>query len=92
MKLLVVYPYFVDTSSAGHSLMYEAVAGLAAAGHEVTVVSGESGYMEGAKGRVPLPWYRRIVRRERVGPIQVLLAQQAEAIDPGTRAGCSGVS
>ncbi len=70
MKILVVYPYFVDTGKAGHSVMYEAVQALAASGHEVTVVSGEGGYMQGSGAR--LPWWRRIVRREQVGGVKVI--------------------
>jgi glycosyltransferase involved in cell wall biosynthesis len=73
LKLLVVYPYFVDTAAAGHSLMYETLAGLAAQGHEITVVSGESGYMQGSTTAVSdRAWYRRLVYREQVGPIRVL--------------------
>lgn len=46
MKILVVYPYLVDHSAAGHSLMYETLLGLSAMGHHITVVSGEGGYMQ----------------------------------------------
>lgn len=71
MKVLVVYPYFVGTAAAGHSLMYETLAALAAAGHEVTVVSGEGGYMQGASGP-GRPWYRRLLYTEHLGPIRVV--------------------
>ena len=71
MKLLVVYPYFVDPGAPGHSVMYDTLVGLAEMGHEVTVVSGEGGYMQGASSPAR-SWWRRIVYREQVGPIQVL--------------------
>ncbi|MBA3771250.1 MAG: glycosyltransferase family 4 protein [Ramlibacter sp.] len=71
MRLLVVYPYFVDQSAAGHSLMFETLCGMARMGHEVTVVSGESGYMQGQPVSAK-PWYRRIVYTEQMGPIRVL--------------------
>lgn len=71
MKLLVVYPYFVDPSEAGHSVMFDTLVALAAMGHEVTVVSGEGGYMQGPQAAAR-PWWRRIIYAEQVGPIRVL--------------------
>lgn len=71
MKILVVYPYLVDHSAAGHSLMYETLLGLSAMGHHITVVSGEGGYMQ-SPGAPQRPWWRRLVWAEQVGPIRVL--------------------
>ncbi|MEP6957113.1 MAG: glycosyltransferase family 4 protein [Nitrospirota bacterium] len=70
MKVAVVYQYYQGHGAPGHSLVYELTQYLAEHGHEVTVVSGETGYM---KLDLPtLPWYRRIVRSERSGKVKVL--------------------
>jgi len=50
--------------------MYEMTQALAAHGHEVRVISGESGYMHPDQPR--LPWYKRLLRRERDGLVQVV--------------------
>jgi glycosyltransferase involved in cell wall biosynthesis len=70
MKLLVLYQYYKDQASPGHSLIYELTQHLAEKGHEVTVVSGETGYMQNSDNA--LPWYRRLVRVERVGAVRVI--------------------
>jgi len=70
MKVTVVYQYYQGHLAPGHSLMYEMTQALAAHGHEVTVISGESGYMHLDQPR--LPWYKRLLRRERDGLVQVI--------------------
>lgn len=70
MKVAVVYQYYQGTGSPGHSLCYELTQFLAARGHMVTVVAGETGYMRCDKPT--LPWYRRIIRREQIGQVAVV--------------------
>ncbi len=70
MKVVVVYQYYQGHGSPGHSLVYELTQFLAQQGHSVTVVSGETGYMQ--RDMPTLPWYRRIIRRERDGPVRVV--------------------
>jgi len=70
MNVTVVYQYYQGHAAPGHSLMYEMTQALAAHGHEVTVISGESGYMHPDQPR--LPWYKRLLRRERDGLVQVI--------------------
>ncbi len=70
MKLLVIYQYYKDRESPGHSSIYELTQYLAEQGHEVTVVSGETGYMQSTS--TGLPWYRRLVRVESVGAVRVI--------------------
>jgi len=70
MKVAVVYQYYQGHGAPGHSLVYELTQYLAERSHEVSVVSGETGYM---KTDMPsLPWYRRIVRSERNGKVKVV--------------------
>lgn len=70
MKVAVVYQYYQGHGAPGHSLVYELTQYLADRGHEVTVVSGETGYMK--RNVTTLPWYRRIVRRERDGKVNLV--------------------
>lgn len=70
MKVAVVYQYYQGHGAPGHSLVYELTQFLADRGHDVTVVSGETGYMK--RDMPTLPWYRRIVRRERNGRVKVV--------------------
>jgi glycosyltransferase involved in cell wall biosynthesis len=70
MKLTVVYPFFESSKSPGHSSMFEVLQGLADHGHEITVISGETGYMKSIDSA--LPWYKRIIRRESVGGVSVI--------------------
>ena len=70
MKVVVVYQYYQGHGAPGHSLVYELTQFLAERGHDVTVVSGETGYMQ--RNMPTLPWYRRIVRRERDGKVNVV--------------------
>lgn len=70
MKVAVVYQYYQGHGAPGHSLVYELTQFLAERGHDVTVISGETGYMQ---RNVPtLPWYRRIVKRELDGNVNVV--------------------
>ena len=70
MKVAVVYQYYQGHGAPGHSLVYELTQFLAERGHDVKVISGETGYMQ---RNVPtLPWYRRIVRRELDGKVNVV--------------------
>lgn len=70
MKVVVVYQYYQGHGAPGHSLVYELTQFLAERGHDVTVVSGETGYMQ--RNMPKLPWYQRIVRRERDGNVNVV--------------------
>jgi len=70
MKVAVVYQYYQGHGAPGHSLVYELTQYLAQQGHTVTVVSGETGYMR--RDKSALPWYRRLLRRERNGEVQVV--------------------
>lgn len=70
MKVVVVYQYYQGRGAPGHSLIYELTQFLADQGHDVTVVSGETGYMQ--RSMPTLPWYRRIVRRERDGKVNIV--------------------
>lgn len=70
MKIAVVYQYYQGHGAPGHSLVYELTQHLARQGHQVTVVSGETGYMR--REAPALPWYRRLLRRESNGAVQVV--------------------
>lgn len=70
MKVVVVYQYYQGRGAPGHSIVYELTQFLAERGHDVTVVSGETGYMQ--RNMPTLPWYRRIVRRECDGKVSVV--------------------
>ena len=70
MRIAIVYQYYQGTGAPGHSLIYELAQFLAGRGHEVTVVSGETGYMQ--RDTPTLPWYRRLRREERDGQVRVL--------------------
>lgn len=70
MRVAVVYQYYQGVAAPGHSLVYELTQFLADRGHEVTVVSGETGYMQ--RDKPALPWYRRIFRREVSDRVQVI--------------------
>ena len=70
MKVAVVYQYYQGHGAPGHSLVYELTQYLAQRGHAVTVVSGETGYMQ--REAPTLPWYRRIVRSEYNGQVKVV--------------------
>lgn len=70
MKVAVVYQYYQGHGAPGHSLVYELTQYLAQQGHEVTVVSGETGYMR--RDLPTLPWYRRFLRREQDDRVQVV--------------------
>ncbi|MCO8166584.1 glycosyltransferase family 4 protein [Pseudomonas sp. 21LCFQ02] len=70
MKVAVVYQYYQGHQAPGHSLVFELTQHLAGQGHEVTVVSGETGYMQA--DQAVLPWYRRLLRRERDGAVKVI--------------------
>lgn len=70
VKVVVVYQYFQGRDTPGHSLIYELARFLSERGHDVTVVAGETGYMQ--RNSSTLPWYRRIVRRELDGKVKVV--------------------
>lgn len=70
MKVAVVYQYYQGHGSPGHSLVYELTQFLASKGHDVTVVTGESGYMQ--RNLPKFPWYRRLIRHERDGQVDVV--------------------
>ena len=70
MKVAVVYQYYQGHGAPGHSLVYELTQYLAQRGHAVTVVSGETGYMQ--REAPTLAWYRRIVRSEYNGQVKVV--------------------
>jgi glycosyltransferase involved in cell wall biosynthesis len=70
VKVVVVYPYYQGHGAPGHSLIHELAQHLAAGGHEITVIAGETGYMR--RERPTLPWYRRLLRREQAGGVRVV--------------------
>ncbi|WP_095185384.1 glycosyltransferase family 4 protein [Pseudomonas sp. Irchel 3H9] len=70
MKVAIIYQYYQGHSSPGHSLVYELAQHLAAEGHEVTVVSGQTGYMQ--RDQPLLPWYRRLIVREVDGIVNII--------------------
>lgn len=70
MKVAVVYQYYQGHGAPGHSLVYELTQFLGDRVHDVTVISGETGYMQ--QNSPTLPWYRRLVRRERDGKVKVV--------------------
>lgn len=70
MKIAVVYQYYQGHSAPGHSLIYEYTQHLAEQGHQVTVISGETGYMRPDQPR--RPWYKRLLRIEHDGPVKVV--------------------
>jgi glycosyltransferase involved in cell wall biosynthesis len=72
MKIAIVYQYYADHSAPGHALIYELSQYLVDRGHEVTVISGETGYMH--PSQPSLPWYRRLIRREEINGVTVLRA------------------
>ncbi|MDQ2995143.1 MAG: glycosyltransferase family 4 protein, partial [Pseudomonadota bacterium] len=69
MNIIVVHQYYQSPSAPGVSLIYTWTQHLAELGHEVTVITGETGYMHCDKST--LPWYRRIIRKELIGKVQV---------------------
>lgn len=69
MKVTIVYQYYQGHDSPGHSLVYELAQHLTRR-HDVSVVSGEAGYMD--RKRTALPWYRRLKRTEQDGQVQVV--------------------
>ena len=70
MKVAVVYQYYQGHGAPGHSLVYELTQYLAERGHQVTVISGETGYM---KADAPtLPWFRRIINRSMNGKVHII--------------------
>lgn len=70
MKIAVVYQYYQGHSAPGHSLVYEYTQHLGEHGHQVTVISGETGYMSPEKPKTP--WYKRLLRKERDGAVTVI--------------------
>lgn len=70
MKVTVVYQYYQSDNAPGHSLIYDWTQHLAAKGHEVTVIAGETGYME--RNQPVLPWYKRVIRKEKIGLVNVV--------------------
>ncbi|WP_133127712.1 glycosyltransferase family 4 protein [Legionella nagasakiensis] len=69
MKITVVYQYYQATNAPGHSLIYDWTQHLAENGHNLTVVAGETGYMN--RDTPTKPWYRRIIRKEQIGKVKV---------------------
>ena len=70
MKIVVLYQYYKGHAAPGHSLIYELVQFLSERNHEVTVISGETGYMQ---RDIPiLPWFKRIFRSEYNGKIKII--------------------
>lgn len=70
MRVAIVYQYYQGRDAPGHSLVYELSHYLAAQGHHVTVIAGETGYMKRDAPR--LPWFKRFIRRERDGSVDVI--------------------
>lgn len=70
MKVAVVYQFYQSHLAPGHSLIFELTQYLAGRGHQVSVVTGETGYMR--SDQPTLPWYRRLLRREREGTVEIV--------------------
>lgn len=70
MKVAIVYQYYQGHSAPGHSLIYELAQYLAERGNEVSVISGETGYMQ--RDMPAQPWYRRLIRSEHDGKVKVV--------------------
>lgn len=70
MNVAVVYQYYQGHSAPGHSLIYEYTQHLAEKGHQVTVISGETGYMRPDQPK--RPWYKRLLRTERDGLVNIV--------------------
>lgn len=70
MRLVVVYQYYQGHGAPGHSLVYDLTQFLAEKNHDVTVLSGETGYMQISVDH--LPWYRRIFRQDKNGKVNVI--------------------
>jgi glycosyltransferase involved in cell wall biosynthesis len=71
MKITVVYQYFQDQGEPGHSVVYELTHYLAQQGHDVSVVTGEMGYMK-RRPAFLRPWYFRMLRREQDGAVSIV--------------------
>lgn len=69
MKVTIAYQYYQGHDAPGHSLVYELTQHLALR-HDVSVVSGEAGYMD--RKQAALPWYKRLIRKEQDGSVNVL--------------------
>jgi len=69
VKITVVYQYYQGHDAPGHSLVYELTQHMAV-DHDVSVISGETGYMDRTLN--PMPWYRRLFRIEQDGAVPVL--------------------
>ena len=69
MNIVIVYQYYQPTNAPGSSLIYGWTQHLAECGHDVTVVTGETGYMQ--CDTPTLPWYRRLIRKEQLGKVKV---------------------
>jgi len=70
MRITILYQYFMDTNAPGHSLIQDFAHHCVQQGHEVTVISGESGYMV---KKVPTrSWLRRLYRAEDINGITVI--------------------
>ena len=70
MKVCMVYQYYQGHASPGHSLIYELTQFLADRGHDMTVVSGETGYMRSET--ITRPWHKRLMRWEQDGLVKVM--------------------
>ena len=70
MNVCIVYQYFQGHKAPGHSLIYELTQFLAERGHDVTVVSGETGYMKQEQPKIR--WFRRILRKENSGKVKIV--------------------
>lgn len=70
MKVTVVYQYYQSDNAPGHSLIYDWTQYLATKGHDVTVIAGETGYMQ--CNQPVLPWYKRVIRKEKIGRVNVV--------------------
>lgn len=69
MNIVVVYQYYQSTNAPGASLIFAWTQHLANIGHKVTVITGETGYMQCEKPTIS--WYQRLLRKEMVGKVSV---------------------
>jgi len=62
MRITILYQYFMDSNAPGHSLIYDFAHHCVNQGHEVTIITGETGYM--VKMSPTQSWLRRLYRAE----------------------------
>jgi glycosyltransferase involved in cell wall biosynthesis len=70
MKIMILYQFFQGDLEPGHTLIQAFAKYLRTCGDEVSVVSGEFGYMDPKP--VNVPFWRRLIRHETIDNVSVL--------------------